>query len=1067
MADYKKSLYNIALGQQGYLLQGTPKSPARSMVQAPVFGNRFSMGDRDYNDFTFWWYWAQKDWSGGMKNKKSWEDDAKFYFSTNIDAFKEYGTFRLVRPYALQETLDENMICGAEGRIDPPVRPTGDCLPTTYNIHWVGGSTDWTDPTNAHICNETFATAADGTDYTWWKAFKVSTWAHLWRTDPESPYTSELGSDDIITGVEVIIKGKATGTTPNLSVSLAKNCVSGPEIGSKNIPLTTTNTEHTLGGRYDLWGTTWSPADFDTAGNFGVGLHPGAVGTGYTYSVDCIKVKVYFTKASTGKTYYIGTDKDASGKPVIYQCDKTATIDSYSESNHSALLSLYSGDNISYGQSFTNPDTITLDSCKFYINKVGLPTGNVTVKVYAHSGTYGTSSIPTGSALATSDVVDISTLTTSKQLITFHFSGANKIALSASTYYVVTITYSGGDVSNLLQVSVDSTSPTHSGNKSYSTDESGWTAQSTQDLILYVYGVDEANGTNWSNITDAYMSTGRTLISQILFHRGILWFLTEGTDQNKLVTSWDGHTFTDHTADIRTDIERPGLFNSATCAAGSDEESSEPYHFVIALLDEDKEVITIVDAVYDADDLGDLPNSWERWRTIENLGEIRMADMVFFGDQWVIGLLSKPPDVWLGFLSSTSPFVAKLAFKDATIEEKGLGGKLLVHLPVLRDLIITIPENEIYRFDTVKGIRLLNREDTRKEIIEANTENDFWIKKGGVLAHDKIVWGHLVGEAVTVGSGWDSITQMNFQGGIREHLFPLFADDLHKVWAVDIATRKKLYKESDDYVATTADENFLIFSEFDTIATVDKLVYSVNIVFKPLEEDQKIVLWYSLDGGLTWESLGEVSEAVDGGEIITKTFLFPENTIVKKVMLKVGIEDTSGTSTPVFEDISMAYYPVPDYKQRWEIRVQCFDDLVLLDGKTQEAKRGEELRNILNGYWRNREIVEFQDVDFAETELSANITVDQNTIPVLSAASFPEKGIIRIGAEKIKYDGKSGVAFLSCVRGYGGTIAKEHTEADVCSNSYKTIITNYSERTPVGAETKINEFLVDLQLIEI
>jgi len=1062
MADYKKSLYNIALGQQGYLLQGTPRSPARSMVQAPVFGNRFSMGDRDYNDFTFWWYWAQKDWSGGMKNKKSWEDDAKFYFSANIDAFDEYGTLKLAKAQKLHSisfiidsysesnqnqnvgmynganikfgqtftasassklssckfylkktgsptgnatailyahtgtygadgkptgaalatsgnfdvstlttsyqlitflftgaeqyslvsgtyycielnysggdvsnpviigndsttpthsgnrfsyissyltssdedvcfyvygTNNENIICGAEGRIDPPVRPTDGCFPTSENVHWVGGSTNWTDPANARACDETFATAADGTDYTWWKAFKVSTWAHLWRTDPESPYTSELGSDDIITGIEVIIKGKATGTAPSLYIQLAKDCVSGPEIGSKHIHPTTTNTEHTVGGRYDLWGTTWSPADFDTAGDFGVGIYPGAVGTGYTYSIDCIKVKVYFTKASTGKTYYIGTDEDASGKPVIYQWD----------------------------------------------------------------------------------------------------SGAEE----------------------------------------------------------------------WVNITNAYMSTTRTLISQILFHRGILWFLTEGTDQSKLVTSWDGHTFTDHTADIRTDIERPGLFNSATCAAASDEESSEPAHFVIALLDEDKNVITTVDASYDADDQGDLPNSWTRWRTIEDLGEIRMADMVFFGDQWVIGLLSKPPDVWLGFLSSTSPFVAKLAFKDATIEEKGLGGKLLVHLPVLRDLIITIPENEIYRFDTVKGIRLLNREDTRKEIIEANTENDFWIKKGGVLAHDKIVWGHLVGEAVTVGSGWDSITQMNFQGGIREHLFPLFADDLHKVWAVDIATRKKLYKESDDYVATTADENFLIFSEFDTIATVDKLVYSVNIVFKPLEEDQKIVLWYSLDGGLTWESLGEVSEAVDGGEIITKTFLFPENTIVKKVMLKVGIEDTSGTSTPVFEDISMAYYPVPDYKQRWEIRVQCFDDLVLLDGKTQEAKRGEELRNILNGYWRNREIVEFQDVDFAETELSANITVDEDTIPVLSAASFPEKGIIRIGAEKIKYDGKSGVTFLNCVRGYGGTIAKGHTEADVCSNSYKTIITNYSERTPVGAETKINEFLVDLQLIEI
>lgn len=66
-------------------------------TQAPVYGTRFASGDRDYNDLSQWWYLTQTDWSGGFKEQTSFEDDAKFYYSSNIDARTKPGTIRLER----------------------------------------------------------------------------------------------------------------------------------------------------------------------------------------------------------------------------------------------------------------------------------------------------------------------------------------------------------------------------------------------------------------------------------------------------------------------------------------------------------------------------------------------------------------------------------------------------------------------------------------------------------------------------------------------------------------------------------------------------------------------------------------------------------------------------------------------------------------------------------------------------------------------------------------------------------------------------------------------------------
>jgi hypothetical protein len=122
-------------------------------------------------------------------------------------------------------------------------------------------------------------------------------------------------------------------------------------------------------------------------------------------------------------------------------------IDSYSESGSNMYESLYAGSNVGASFEFSG-NGAAIGSAEFYLSKTGSPTGNAVAKVY-DTGSDG----PTGSALATSDNFDVSTLPTSPALQTFTFSGANQISLSSGTNnYCISVEYSGGDGSNYVNV---------------------------------------------------------------------------------------------------------------------------------------------------------------------------------------------------------------------------------------------------------------------------------------------------------------------------------------------------------------------------------------------------------------------------------------------------------------------------------------------------------------------------------------------------------------------------------------------------------------------------------------
>jgi hypothetical protein len=201
--------------------------------------------------------------------------------------------------------------------------------------------------------------------------------------------------------------------------------------------------------------------------------------------------------ATEGSISYDGLTFTGNDVDIVNSNDATTT-DSWTTQD--STQALYGGSTEGVGQSITG-DGGLLTSVTLKLKKTLAPTGNAVVKLYAHSGTFGTSSIPTGAELATSKTLDVSTLTTSYQDIKIDFDDSEFYTLVNATKYVIAIEYAGGDASNTLDVGYDA-GGSHGGNLS-TYNGATWTPVAADDLYFYVRTEGEVtvNATNGSDPT--------------------------------------------------------------------------------------------------------------------------------------------------------------------------------------------------------------------------------------------------------------------------------------------------------------------------------------------------------------------------------------------------------------------------------------------------------------------------------------------------------------------------------------------------------------------------------------
>ena len=246
-------------------------------------------------------------------------------------------------------------------------------------------------------------------------------------------------------------------------------------------------------------------------------------------------------------------------------------------------------------------------------------------------------------------------------------------------------------------------------------------------------------------------------------------------------------------------------------------------------------------------------------------------------------------------------------------------------------------------------------------------------------------------------------------------------------------------------------------------SAVDKLWHSITISFKELIAGQTVVAEYSLDDETHWVNIGTISSTA--GEI-EKTLYFANNITSKRIQIRLTLTG-GGSNAPTLYDYIIRFLPLTDNKFEWVLKLNCSNDLVLLDGQTHEAKRASELRNLLQIARFENKIVEFQDIDFAESQLNETLSATDTTITIDSTSAFPEQGRIKIEQEEILYTGKTAVDFTSCTRGARGTKKATHANNIRVHNAFNVILTNINETNPVAPKAKVLESEVTAQLKEI
>ena len=192
--------------------------------------------------------------------------------------------------------------------------------------------------------------------------------------------------------------------------------------------------------------------------------------------------------------YYSQWNRAALSINQFYERHKWLHRESTIESSHTGTGSDFQVGNatvIGQSQSFANGvNAQYLTRVRTRMKKTGSPTGNLTAKLYAHSGTFGTSSIPTGAALATSVNFDVASLTTS--YLEYEIAFTTQYEMVASTNYAIAFEHVVIDGSNYVQIE-GVTSSGHAGNRAQLVS-STWTPTAADDLYFKVYASPKQYG---------------------------------------------------------------------------------------------------------------------------------------------------------------------------------------------------------------------------------------------------------------------------------------------------------------------------------------------------------------------------------------------------------------------------------------------------------------------------------------------------------------------------------------------------------------------------------------------
>lgn len=244
-------------------------------------------------------------------------------------------------------------------------------------------------------------------------------------------------------------------------------------------------------------------------------------GAGYVYSTEqsFTTDQLPTTALNTADATNFGTDKtptlaftgtepnsgaDLTYDIAIYGSASTSTTSSFAGSGSFQGGNLINNTQDAVGQTFKGKGGL-LHSVSFDLAKIGSPTGPIVVKIWAHSGTYGSTGIPTGSVLATSEPIDASTLPTwsSTSTFEFFFDASEQFQLQTGVPYVATIHHDGISGNYPVVKRYQDSLALHEGNFVYTATGASWSPIGTWDNNIIIKEVDSGFLLYKSSDTDA------------------------------------------------------------------------------------------------------------------------------------------------------------------------------------------------------------------------------------------------------------------------------------------------------------------------------------------------------------------------------------------------------------------------------------------------------------------------------------------------------------------------------------------------------------------------------------
>lgn len=165
---------------------------------------------------------------------------------------------------------------------------------------------------------------------------------------------------------------------------------------------------------------------------------------------------------------------------ILQQLDQTASSSAYSSFTF----------DVAVGQSFDSTGMASIDGFCLSMSRTGSPTGTIKLQVKAHSGTYGTSSVPTGAVLAESLDYDIAAVSTNASTFERYWLELTSALVPSVQYYTVEVDTSSivGDASNSISFWANSADAGADPGNLFYDSGAGYVASSSQDLLMRIYG---------------------------------------------------------------------------------------------------------------------------------------------------------------------------------------------------------------------------------------------------------------------------------------------------------------------------------------------------------------------------------------------------------------------------------------------------------------------------------------------------------------------------------------------------------------------------------------------------